>query len=254
VLVVGGSSEGVLAAAQNVTLRRWLMRASQSSSAASRARRIASVCSGAFILADCGILNGRSATTHWAESERLALAYPAVRVDANAIFVKDASVWSSAGITTGIDMALAMVAEDNGREVADRVAAQLVLHARRPGFQSQFSELLAAQARQGDPLSGVVAWAQAQLSELSVEQLAKHAGVSVRTFHRLVKKTRGTSPARLIERLRVEQVRLLLATTDMPLKEIAPSCGFRDATQLSRSFQRAVGVSPGSYRRMKQAN
>jgi transcriptional regulator GlxA family with amidase domain len=145
-------------------------------------------------------------------------------------------------------MSLAMVEEDCGRRVADRVAAQLVLHGRRPGFQAQFSDLLAAQARRDDPLSGVLAWAAAHLAALDVETLARQATVSVRTLHRVCARTLGTTPAKLIERLRTDRARVLLATTSLSPKEIAVQCGFRDAHQLARSFARSFGVSPRGYR------
>lgn len=247
VLVAGGNEAGVRAAVADAPLRGWLRRS------AARARRIGSVCSGAFVLAAAGLLDGRTVATHWSAVSRLADFCPALTVDANAIFVRDGRVWTSAGITTGIDMALAMVDEDGGRRVADRVAAQLVLHARRPGYQSQFSELLQAQANRDDPLSAVVAWAGDHLAGLDVEALAVRAGVSARTLHRLCAATQGTTPAKLIERLRGDRARVLLGTTDLALKEIAARCGFRDAAQLTRSFARCFGVSPRAYRLLGSA-
>ncbi len=242
VLVSGGSESGVRAAVGDARLLAWLARQ------AGRTRRIGSVCSGAFVLAAAGVLDGRTVATHWSAVDRLAALRPALRVDGDAIFVRDGRVWTSAGITTGIDMSLAMVEEDCGRRVADRVGAQLVLHARRPGFQSQFSELLAAQARRDDPLSTVLGWASQHLATLDVEALARQAAVSVRTLHRLCARALRTTPAKLIKRLRSDHARVLLATTDLALKEVSARCGFRDGAQLTRSFTRCFGVSPRAYR------
>ena len=242
VLVAGGSEQGIRDAVRDAPLLRWLVRHARTT------RRIGSVCSGAFVLAAAGLLDGRTVATHWSAVSRLASYRPGLRVDGDAIFVRDGRVWTSAGITTGIDMALAMIEEDGGKRVADRVAAQLVLHARRPGFQSQFSELLSAQARRDDPLSAVLAWANEHLDTLDVETLAGRAGVSVRTLHRLCAATQGTTPAKLIERLRADRARVLLGTTGLALKEVAGRCGFRDGAQLTRSFARCFGLSPRSYR------
>ena len=199
VLVAGGNERGIAAAVADRRLLGWLRRRS------AKVRRLGSVCSGTFVLAAAGLVDGRRVATHWSATDRLAAFRPRLTVDPNAIFVRDGRVWTSAGVTTGIDMSLAMVEEDCGRRIADRIAAQLVLHARRPGFQSQFSELLAAQARRDDPLSGVVAWAAAHLTALDVEALARQASVSVRTLHRLCAATLGTTPAKLIERLRTDR-------------------------------------------------
>ncbi|HVZ73817.1 MAG TPA: helix-turn-helix domain-containing protein [Polyangia bacterium] len=245
VIVAGGNERGVTDAAGDAQLLAWLRRR------APAARRFGSVCSGAFVLAAAGLLDGLTVATHWKAASRLSEMRPAVSVDADAIYVRTGRVWTSAGITTGIDMALAMVEEDCGRGVADRVAAHLVLHARRPGFQSQFSDVLAAQARRDDPLGGVVAWANAHLGALDVDALARRAAVSVRTLHRLTARAVGCTPAKLIERLRVEHARVQLATTDLPLKAIADRCGFRDAAQLTRSFARRFGVTPRAFRLLR---
>jgi len=248
ILVAGGSEDGIRDAIGDAALLRWLVRRARS------ARRIGSVCSGAFILAAAGLLDGRTVATHWSVAARLASYRPRLQVDGNAIFVRDGGVWTSAGITTGIDMALAMVEEDGSKRIADRVAAQLVLHARRPGFQSQFSELLAAQARRDDPLSAVLSWANEHLVALDVEALARRAAVSVRTLHRLCAATQGTTPAKLIERLRADHARVLLATTRLAMKEVAARCGFRDGAQLTRSFARCFGLSPRGYRLLNGAS
>jgi len=243
VLVVGGADRAMEKAAANEALLRWLARAGRV------ARRIGSVCDGAFILARTGILDGRRVATHWSSCDRLAHLHPALDVDKEAIFVRDGRVWTSAGVTTGIDMALAMVEEDHGRQLADSVAAHLVLYARRPGFQSQFSEELVAQATASDPFAPVVAWLRANLrSRLDVNKLARRAGMSVRSLHRHCVQQLGTTPAKLVEKLRVERARTLLATTTLGTKTIAARCGFGSAPRMTRAFERALGVAPAAYR------
>jgi transcriptional regulator GlxA family with amidase domain len=244
VVVAGANEAGIRAAIADRALLRWLSRA------APRVERIASVCSGAFILAAAGVLDGHRVVTHWAACDRLARFRAAVTVDRDAIYVRSGRVWTSAGVTTGIDMALAMVEDDHGRAVADGVAATLVLYARRPGFQSQWSDALLAQAAAGDPLGPLIAWARVHLRDLDVPRLARHAALSPRTLHRRCVATLGTTPAKLIERLRVEHARQLLATADLGVKAAAASSGFRDAAQLARAFRRTLGVLPRDYQRM----
>ncbi|HEX6838703.1 MAG TPA: helix-turn-helix domain-containing protein, partial [Polyangia bacterium] len=177
--------------------------------------------------------------------------HPKIRVDREAIFVRDGRIWTSAGVTTGIDMALAMVEEDHDRRLADSVAAHLVLYARRPGFQSQFSEELVAQTSASDPFGPVVAWLRANLSaRLDVAKLARRAGMSARSLHRRCLQELDTTPAKLVEKLRVEQARTLLATTRLGTKTIAARCGFGSAPRMARAFERALGVSPAGYRTM----
>jgi transcriptional regulator GlxA family with amidase domain len=244
ILVAGANDAGVRAAIGDHALLAWLRRA------APIVARLGSVCSGAFVLAAAGLLDGRRAATHWSACDRLARYRPAVRVDRDAIFVRAGSIWTSAGVTTGIDMALAMVEEDLGRAVADAAAAQLVLYARRPGFQSQWSDALVAQAAADDPLAPVIAWARAHLADLDVPRLARQAGMSIRTLHRRCAETRATTPAKLIERLRVEHARALLGVRRRSAKQIAAASGFADAAQLARAFQRTLGVGPRAYREM----
>ena len=244
-LVAGGSDAAIDVAAADPKLRTWL------SSAARTVARIGSVCDGAFIAASAGILDGRRAATHWASCDRLAHLYPRVHVDREAIFVRDGRVWTAAGVSTGIDMALAMVEDDHGPRLADAVAARLVLFARRPGFQSQFSEELVAQTSASDPLGPVVAWLRSNLrAPLRVETVARRAGLSVRSLHRTCLKTLELTPAKLIEKLRVEQARTLLATTQLGTKAVAARCGFGSTPRMSRAFERALGVTPGVYRLM----
>jgi transcriptional regulator GlxA family with amidase domain len=206
------------------------------------------VCSGAFVLAAAGILDGKRATTHWSAAGELARRYPAITVDSDAIFIRDGRVWTSAGVTTGIDMALAIVEDDLGRAVADDVAARLVLYMRRPGFQSQWSAALVAQTADSDPLGPAIAWARANLASADVDALARHAGLSVRTLHRRCLEQLATTPAKLIDRLRVENARTLLATSRLPAKTLAAACGFGNPTRMNRAFERQLGIGPREYR------
>jgi transcriptional regulator GlxA family with amidase domain len=248
VLVVGGADPAIDIAAADRALVHWLQRAARVVS------RVGSVCDGAFIAARAGLLDGRRAATHWESCDRLARLHPGVEVDRDAIFVRDGRVWTSAGITAGIDMALAMVEEDHGRQLADAVAAHLVLHARRSGFQSQFSDALVAQTSASDPLGPVVVWLRANLrAPLDVAKVARKSGMSVRSLHRHCLRALGTTPAKLVEKLRVEQARTLLATSELGIKTIAVRCGFGSAPRLTRTFERALGVAPREYRRMAAA-
>jgi transcriptional regulator GlxA family with amidase domain len=217
--------------------------------AAPRARRIASVCSGAFILAAVGLLDGRRATTHWGRAAELARAHPRVQVEPDRIFTRDGSVWTSAGVTAGIDLALALVADDLGEGVAKRAAQQLVVYYRRPGGQSQFSALLEAH-RPGSRFSPVLGWARERLGErLSVERLADHAAMSPRHFARAFTAETGTTPAKAIERLRLEAARERVESSAEPIEQIAMHAGFRDPERMRRAFLRAFGQPPQALRR-----
>jgi transcriptional regulator GlxA family with amidase domain len=245
VLVVGGADSALEVAAEDPALLGWLRRAARV------VRRIGSVCDGAFLAARAGILDGKRAATHWSSCDRLGRAYPEVRVDREAIFVRDGRVWTSAGVTTGIDMALAMVEEDHGSRIADSIAAHLVLYARRPGFQSQFSEVLVAQSSASDPLGPLVAWVRSNLrAPLDVGKLARRAGMSVRSLHRHCLRDLDMTPAKLVEKLRIEQARTLLATTQLGTKAIAERCGLGTAPRMALVFQRALGVGSRAYRMM----
>jgi transcriptional regulator GlxA family with amidase domain len=244
VVVAGGDGTPVLAAAADRALIAWLRRA------APRVRRMTSVCSGAFVLGAAGLLDGKRATTHWVACERLAKMFPAIAVDSNAIFIREGKTWTSAGVTTGIDMALAMVEEDHGCELADAIAARLVLYARRPGFQSQFSDALVAQTAKSDPLGPAIAWARAHLEHVDVETLAKHLGLSVRTLHRRCRDTLATTPAKLLDKLRVEHARNLLVTSALTAKTLAARSGFGNPVRMKRAFVRELGVGPRDYRVM----
>jgi transcriptional regulator GlxA family with amidase domain len=226
-------------------LVRWVERAARV------VARIGSVCSGAFVLARAGVLDGRRAATHWSACTRLAELRPQITVDAEAIFVQDGRVWTSAGVTTGIDMSLAMVEKDHGARVADAIAARFVLYVRRPGFQSQFSDELVAQQNASAPLADVLAWARSNLrAGLSAAKLARRAGMSLRTFHRRCAEQVGTTPAKLVERLRVEHARTLLTTTTLGAKAVAVRSGFGSPGQMARVFKRTLGVAPSEYATM----
>ena len=247
-LVAGGEADGVAAAVGDEALVRFVARG------APLVRRIGSVCSGAFVLARAGVLDGRRATTHWLACAQLAAFRPAVRIDPEAIYVTDGPVWTSAGVTTGIDMALAMVEEDLGRAAADAIAARLVLHARRPGFQSQWSAALVAQQERGAPFDRAIGWLRAHVRDpIEVAELAAQCAMSVRTLHRRCAEHLRLTPRQVIEKVRVDEARALLATTGLPLKAIAARCGFTDVARMSRAFRRVVGLAPGAYRLVASA-
>ena len=213
------------------------------------ARRVASVCTGSFLLAEAGLLEGRRATTHWAACARLAARHPKLRVESDPIFVRDGKYWSSAGVCAGMDLALALVEQDHGRELALTVARWLVLFLKRPGGQSQFSAVLLAQATEHETVRELQAWAQAHVAaDLGVAALAKRAAMSPRNFARVFAREVGETPARWVERTRVEAARRLLEETVAGAEEVAARCGFASAETLRRAFQRRVRVSPSAYR------
>jgi transcriptional regulator GlxA family with amidase domain len=217
--------------------------------AAGRARRIASVCSGAFILAAAGLLDGRRATTHWRLAAEFARTYPQIRVEPDRIFVRDGTVWTSAGITAGIDLALALIAEDLGEAAAKRAAQQLVVYHRRPGGQSQFSTLLEAD-RPGSRFSPLLAWARERLDErLSIERLADRAAMSPRHFARAFAAETGMTPAKAIERLRLEASRARIESGTEPIERVAAGAGFGDPERMRRAFIRVYGQPPQALRR-----
>ena len=212
-----------------------------------RARRTASVCTGAFLLAAAGRLDGRCATTHWDHAERLARCFPAVRVDAEPIYVEDGDVWTSAGVTAGIDMTLALVERDVGRELALAVARRLVVYLKRPGGQRQFSAALASQ--RSARFAALHDWMRARpAADLSVAALAAHVHMSERTFARAFAADTGTTPAKAVEAVRVETARTALEG-DGALKRVARDCGFGSVETMRRAFLRTVGVGPDEYRR-----
>jgi transcriptional regulator GlxA family with amidase domain len=241
-LIVAGG-DAVRDAVNDGALVAWLR------AAATRSRRVASVCSGAFLLARAGLLDGRRATTHWEACELLAQAFPEVTVDPDPIFVRDGNVFTSAGVTAGIDLALALLEDDHGPEISRRVARQLVLFLRRPGGQSQFSAAMASQPAEREPLREVQQWMSDNLdADLSVPALAERAHMSERNFARAFKREVGMTPATYVEALRVERARGLLETSNAAVDHIAVRCGFGTVETMRRSFRRRLGVSPGHYR------
>jgi transcriptional regulator GlxA family with amidase domain len=218
-------------------------------SSADRARRIGSVCAGAFVLAAAGILNGRRATTHWELAAALAKSYPQVSVDADRIFIRDGNVWTSAGVSAGADLALAMVEEDHGHQLALEIARRMVLFLRRPGGQSQFSTQLAAQAADRKPIRELVAWISEHLDgDLSVPALARRAGMSERNFSRVFAQQVGATPARFVAKLRLQAATARLEQTNQNVETIASEAGFGDGAALRRHLRSETGTTPRSYR------
>ena len=218
------------------------------SARASGVRRIASVCTGAFVLAEAGLLDHRRATTHWEFCEELSRRYPSVRVESEPIFVRDGPVWTSAGVTAGVDLALALVEQDLGRTTALAIARYLVVFLKRPGGQAQFSAALALQAAE-EPFAALHGWIAQHLShDLSLPVLSRRAGMSARSFSRHYVASTGLTPARSVERRRVESARQLLSERGASIKRIAARCGFGSEETMRRSFLRLLGVSPTEYR------
>ena len=247
VLVAGGSKGGIEGFLNDEPTRAWLTRA------ASKARRLGSVCTGAFVLAACGLLENKRAATHWEAIGALRRRYPGIDVDANAVYVNDGVVWTSAGVSTGIDMCLALVAQDLGDTVANAIARRLVLYARRPGYQSQFSPVLAAQAKEDDRFADLTRWMREHLAEpLGVERLAEQAGMSPRNFHRRFTEAMGDTPASFVETLRLDHGRQLLQSSLM-LKQIAVQTGYANPGQFSKAFTRRFGLGPALFREMHGA-
>jgi transcriptional regulator GlxA family with amidase domain len=240
-LVAGG--RGVHDASRDEALVAWLREA------AKRSRRVTSVCTGAFLLARAGLLDGRRATTHWASCAELARRHPEVAVEQDPIFVRDGNVITSAGVTAGMDLALALVEEDLGRELALEVARWLVLFLKRPGGQAQFSAQLAAQMAEREPLRELQTWLPDHLEEdLSVPALARRACMSERNFARAFRDETGMTPAAYVETARVERARIALETGDLPVEAVARQAGFGTVETMRRAFRRRVGVSPAGYR------
>jgi transcriptional regulator GlxA family with amidase domain len=241
-LIVAGG-EGVDAASRSACTINFIK------AVAARGTRVASVCSGAILLAEAGLLDGRRATTHWQRTQKFLKAYPKVKLEPDQIFVRDGQVWSSAGITAGIDLALAMVADDYGEEVVDRTARQLVLYHRRSGGQSQFSSLLELKAPTGR-FGPLLTWAREHLNErLTVEDLAERAGMSSRHFTRAFIAETGATPSKAIERLRIEVARQRVQSSSEAIERVAEVTGFRDPERMRRAFIRAFGQPPQSLRR-----
>nr|WP_315597869.1 GlxA family transcriptional regulator [uncultured Cupriavidus sp.] len=243
-VVVPGSPTILEVAKNSTALIDWLNHAS------GKVRRVASVCSGAFLLAFAGLLDGKRATTHWAMLERFRELFPTVDLDPDAIFVQQQNLWTSAGVTTGIDLALAMVEADYGHEVALNAAKELAVYMKRPGAQPQLSEILITQSRQVPVFESLHLWIVQNLSreELSVEQLADHVGMSPRNFARVYKEKTGRTPAKGVEHFRLEAARRQLQDISRPIDLIARDCGFGSEERMRVTFQRHFGLSPSEYR------
>src|SRR5215469_7236971 len=216
---------------------------------APRVRRLGSVCVGSFLLAEAGLLDGRRATSHWRFAKELATRYPTVKVQSEPVWVKDENVYTSAGISAGIDLALAWVEEDCGARIAHQVARELVLFLRRSGGQKQLSVSLSAQAAEMTAIQGIQIWIAENLrKELSLQILADRAAMSIRNFERVFTREVGRTPSKYVLQARLEAVRQQLERTDRGLKQIAVACGFGSADVMRRSFSRLVGVTPNQYR------
>lgn len=246
-LLVAGGSKGLKRAMERPDVQRWLRKVAPGT------KRLGSVCTGAFVLAAAGLLDGKRVATHWASCERLARGFPALSVDPESLYVVDGKIWTSAGVTTGIDMALALVEADLGAATANLIARHFVLYARRPGFQSQFSPLLGAQAEADTPFAGLMEWMQDNLeARLDVPMLARQAGLSERSFYRKFVDATGKTPAHFVETLRLDAARTLLAK-GVPLKTIASKVGLRSAARLGAAFERRFGMAPTLFRQMHAA-
>jgi transcriptional regulator GlxA family with amidase domain len=241
-LVVAGGA-GTFKAVNDERLVAWIARSAE------RARRVASVCTVAFLLAEAGLLDGRRATTHWSSCAKLAERYPQVMVEPDPIFVRDGKVSTSAGVTAGMDLALALIEEDHGADVALKTARSLVLFVRRPGGQSQFSAQLRAAPARREPLREVQAHiVEHPAADLSVPALAARAYMSERNFARAFRAETGMTPAAYVEVTRVERARRELETTDLTVEAVAARCGFGTVETMRRAFARRVGVNPAAYR------
>jgi len=242
-LLVAGSPD-IEDMAGDPALYDWLRRQSRT------VRRYGSVCSGAFVLAAAGLLDGKRVATHWNATARLAVACPLASVEPDAIYVKDGKLFTSAGVTAGMDLALAMVEEDHGRELALRVARELVMFLKRPGGQSQFSAHLAAQTAERSSVREVQAHVLANLKDdLSVPALARHAGMSERSFARTFRSEAGTTPAEFVENARIDAARRMAEASDLPAKRLADAVGYANVDGFRRAFGRRLGVSLVEYRR-----
>jgi transcriptional regulator GlxA family with amidase domain len=241
----------LVAGAPGIAERRLSPRlVAQVADAAGKARRCGSVCSGAFVLAATGLLDGRRVTTHWAVARQLAETFPAISVDEDAIHVRDGRFWTAAGVTAGLDLALALVEADLGREIAKRIAAQLVMFFKRSGGQMQFSRKKVADLVGRSALQGIQRWAANNPAEdLSVPALAQRIGITPRHFARLFRAEVGITPATWVESVRIEAARHLLEEGVEPPKLVATHCGFANADTLRRAFQRQMGVTPAEYRK-----
>lgn len=239
-LLVPGS-ESIEQALDDPALLSWIEAQS------GRTRRLVSICTGAFFLAELGLLNGKKVTTHWGYCQLLQKSYPGLEVIPNALYIKQGSIYTSAGITAGMDLALALVEEDEGKEVAMSIARKLVLFYKRPGGQNQFSEFILSQSN--GQFNELIDWIMQNLGDnLSIEKLAGQVNMSPRNFMRSFKKELEQTPARFIEKVRLQHARILLENRTSTLKEIAGRCGFKSEEQMRRAFQRELCITPREYR------
>ncbi len=244
-LCPGGEEEPLRAALRDKALMRWI------NDAARTAKRACSVCSGAFLLASTGILSGRNAATHWGSTAELQQRFPDIKVDPQSIYVTDGKCWTSAGVTTGIDMALALVEEDHDRDVAMAIARRLVVYMRRPGHQTQFSTALNAQDVKDDKLADLASWVEENLTKrLDVETLAARVAMSPRSFHRHMQDELRVSPAKFVEGIRLDAARRWLDDGKLDLGNVAARAGFSGPDHLIRAFSRRFGVTPAAYRQI----
>ena len=245
--VIVAGSDGTRDAAINPQIRAWVQ------SASAKARRTASICSGAYILAEAGLLDGKRATTHWQRSADFSRRYPRVTLEPDRIFVREGETWTSAGITAGIDMSLAMIADDLGEEISRSTAQQLVVYHRRPGGQSQFSALLEMGGQEGR-FAKLLDWMRGHLDQpLTVQQLADQAAMSPRHFARAFAAETGMTPAKAVERLRLETARERVEASNDAIDRVAEQVGFGDPERMRRAFLRAFGQPPQALRRSARA-
>lgn len=243
-LIAGGSANGLEALSRNEPFMKWNKQTVQ------RTRRYGSVCTGAFVLGHLGLLKNKKVATHWGSCEKLATLYPEAEVDANALFVNQGKLWTSAGVTTGIDMSLEMVAQDLGTEIANIIAKRLVLYIKRPGYQSQFSPLLKAQENAEPQFLKLVEWLGRHLDQnIDIPRMAEKMAMSERTFYRKFTQCFGETPRDYVEKLRLDNVRILL-TSKASLKQIALVNGYSAASQLTKAFERQYGIGPAVFRKM----
>jgi transcriptional regulator GlxA family with amidase domain len=241
-LIVGAEAQPLLAVLGDPDVRAGVLRYAEA------APRSGSVCTGTFLLAAAGLVHRKRVATHWSACAPLAKKYPFAMVDPNALYVVDGKIWTSAGVTAGIDMALAMVAHDLDATIAGEVAKRLVLYARRPGYQSQFSPLLQAQVKANSPFAELIGWMQANLDQaLDVPALAARAGLSERTFYRKFLAATGEPPARFVELIRLDAARMLLSQ-GLSLKAVATHVGLAPTQRLTKAFERRFGVTPRLFR------
>lgn len=243
-LIAGGDDRGLEQLTADPSVRKWVIGTSK------KARRYGSICTGAFALAGYGLLDGKRVATHWSKCAELAERWPNIEVDRNALFVKEDRLWTSAGVTTGIDMSLEMVSADVGNTVAHAIAKRLVLYSRRPGYQAQFSPVLNAQSQAEAPFAALIQWMRENLAQpLDVPRLADKVAMSERTFLRKFSQSMGETPAHFVETLRLDQTRNLLAA-GLSLKDIAAKTGYSTAAQLSKAFDRRFGMTPVLFREL----